>query len=385
MKSKTVLLIIPHLSIGGTEMQTFNIAAALVDEGYTVIVLCLYRCIPEVVERFSSIGAKVELLSPQYNKREIKIKYQKGPELWRFLYNGLKNVITKYQPKIVHVQYMTPGATIILMLKCVFHQQNIIATTHTAADIYTTKSLKLFRFLTRYCLRAMQCITLAAERSYFNSAGYFNGTLPLKKGNHFTIYNSLPPHISVLQEDRTFHSDIITVGVVSRLEKIKGMDLVVPAFAKAFNQNKQLRLLVVGGGSLDALMKEQVRDFGLSEYVSFSGRVSPKELQSKYDKIDILLMPSRSEGFGLTALEGMARGCVVVASEVGGLPEVIQHDTTGILHKPEDTSAIAQAILQAAAPETLAAMSAAALRRSALFSSEEYKKQIASWYNILNR
>ena len=52
-------------------------------------------------------------------------------------------------------------------------------------------------------------------------------------------------------------------------------------------------------------------------------------------KIDILLMPSRSEGFGLTAIEGMARGCVVVASHVGGLPEVVA-DGGGIITPYED-------------------------------------------------
>lgn len=66
--------------------------------------------------------------------------------------------------------------------------------------------------------------------------------------------------------------------------------------------------------------------------------------QAYYDKIDVLLMPSRSEGFGLTAIEGMARGCVVVASDTGGLPEVVTEDA-GLLHRPGDEADMADKVL----------------------------------------
>ena len=59
-------------------------------------------------------------------------------------------------------------------------------------------------------------------------------------------------------------------------------------------------------------------------HLKFVGRQEQAALQSYYDKIDVLLMPSSSEGFGLTAIEGMARGCVLVASNTGGLPEVVR-------------------------------------------------------------
>ena len=65
---------------------------------------------------------------------------------------------------------------------------------------------------------------------------------------------------------------------------------------------------------------------------------------SYYDKIDVLLMPSRSEGFGLTAIEGMARGCVLVASNTGGLPEVVREGYVGLLHQPESVDDLANKI-----------------------------------------
>ncbi|RJG09595.1 glycosyltransferase, partial [Alcanivorax profundi] len=133
----------------------------------------------------------------------------------------------------------------------------------------------------------------------------------------------LPGYIQITDKKRE-NKNIITIGVVSRLEHIKGMDLVVPAFAKVYDKHKNVRVLVVGDGSLLKQMEEDANRLHLKNIIKFVGRQEQAALQSYYDKIDVLLMPSRSEGFGLTAIEGMARGCVLVASNTGGLPEVVK-------------------------------------------------------------
>lgn len=380
MKSKRVLIIIPHLGVGGTEVQTFNIAYALRSAGYTVRVLCLYRHIKEVENKFLGIDVKIDILSPEYSNYNVKIKYPKRFGLVKFLYNGLKDTLNDFGPDVIHVQYMTPGATVILMLKYIFRQKNIIATSHTAADIYSKNGLRLVRFISRNCLRAFQCITLAAEKGYFGSANLFNGKLEAGGGNHFTIYNSLPQEISLTDKRKSFDNRNLTIGVVSRLEAIKGMDLVIPAFAKAFAECKRLKLLIVGDGSLKNDMEKQVIEYGLSEAVMFVGRKKQSELKEWYDKIDILLMPSRSEGFGLTALEGMARGCVPVVAKVGGLPEVVT-DGCGYLHCPEDVEDMANCILDGI--ESLEKKSDAAIQRVSKFSADNYNESIKSLYKAI--
>ena len=140
------------------------------------------------------------------------------------------------------------------------------------------------------------------------------------------------------------NKNIITIGVVSRLEHIKGMDLVVPAFAKVYAKHKNVRLLVVGDGSLRQQMEEDADRLQLGKNIEFAGMQKQTDLQSYYDKIDVLLMPSRSEGFGLTAIEGMARGCVLVASNTGGLPEVVRERYVGLLHLPESVDDLSNKI-----------------------------------------
>ena len=122
------------------------------------------------------------------------------------------------------------------------------------------------------------------------------------------------------------------------------MDLVVPAFAKVFEKNKNVRLLVVGDGSLRQQMEDDANRLHLKSNIEFVGRQDQAALQSCYDKIDVLLMPSRSEGFGLTAIEGMARGCILVASNTGGLPEVVREGYVGLLHQPESVGDLANKI-----------------------------------------
>lgn len=79
----------------------------------------------------------------------------------------------------------------------------------------------------------------------------------------------------------------MTIGVVSRLESIKGMDLVVPAFAKVKAAHPEVRLLVVGDGSLRRQMEQQVQAAGIIDSVEFVGSQPQKVLAQYYDRIDI--------------------------------------------------------------------------------------------------
>lgn len=322
----TILIAMPCLLTGGTEIQTLSLVRALVQDGHQVTVVCYFEYAPIMIEHYQNEGSKVICLNPAGTRIS-------GWNGIRFLFKGIRKILKEERPDIVHVQYMAPGAIPILLLR-MLGMKNIIVTVHTAADIYS--SLYLIHFIQKHCVRVFTCITMRAEKSFFGSAELYNSDTNLKKRNHFTIYNALPPYIHIREEQKPFSDGQITLGVVSRLERIKGMDLVVPAFAKLKKQYTDIRLLVVGDGSQRSIMQEQAIELGVNDSVEWMGRQEQSCLQSLYDRIDILLMPSRSEGFGLTAIEGMARGCVVVASDTGGLPEVVKDGETGLLHQVED-------------------------------------------------
>lgn len=390
-------------------MQALNTVRALTLGGYKVTVLCLFRHIASVVENYKNCGAKVYCACPQYNDYGIEIAYPQKLKLLFFLYKHLTRVIRNEKVDIVHVQYMTPGAMVILLL-WLMGVKNIIATAHTAADIY--KDLRLIHFIQRHCVRAWICITERAEHSFFGSSQLYSKDMVLGKRNHFTIYNALG-EFSVYrlefsdsfpfalqtengkpeQRDLTKHErsaslntkqERSVIGVVSRLEPIKGMDLVVPAFAEVRKRFPDVQLLVVGDGSLRAAMEQQAMALGCDDAVTWAGRQPQEELSQYYSRMDIVLMPSRSEGFGLTAIEAMAHGCVVVASDIGGLPEVVRDGVCGLLHRSEDVRDMAEKICSLiASSELYRSLQKNALQHVQKFSFQRYASAVCDLYERL--
>lgn len=329
-----VLVCIPCLLTGGTEIQTLNLVQALVEGGHEVTTVCYFEFSPEMVQRYEQAGSKVKLLSSN-GTRPVGVWHT-----LTLLFKGLRRVVKSFRPDVTHVQYMAPGAIPIFILR-LLGVKKIIATTHTAADIYP--NLRLLHFVVKHVLVAFQCITLRAEESYFGSSTLYSEAYKFrKKGNHFTIYNALPYGMQTCN-NRTIHQPKV-IGVVSRLELIKGMDLVIPAFSEVKKLHPKVKLIVVGDGTLKSAMVKQAEELHLMDSIEWVGRQTQEVLHEWYGKMDIVLMPSRSEGFGLTAIEAMANGCVVVASDTGGLPEVVKDGVVGLLHRPEDVHDLAENI-----------------------------------------
>lgn len=382
MKSKKILIVIPYLSVGGTEIQTFNLARCLINNGYEVHVACLYRHISSTEKLFKDIGAQIFLFSPKYNRFGIKIEKQNPFALVCFLYKHFKQLLKLNNYDVIHVQYMSPALSVVLVLYYLLGQRNIIATSHTMADIY--KTLKPIKYITKNCLRAFTCITQKAENSFFGTSQLYGENTILKRRNHFTIYNTLPQYIKIRNTEKIFDNDTLTIGVVSRLEKIKGMDLVIPAFAEVIKQGYKVKLLVVGDGSIKKEMEKQSVEFGVSNFIEWKGRTEQSKLQECYDKIDILLMPSRSEGFGLTAIEGMARGCAPVVSNTGGLSEVVLDNVSGLLHNTEDIKDLADKIVSLCENrKNLESLSKKAVERAKDFEFEKFGRLINDLYSKL--
>ena len=397
---------IPCLLTGGTEIQTLNTVHALVQGGHEVTVACYFEHSPYMVERYRKAGAQVLLFSPEGTRVG-------GYRAIPYLYKHLRRTIRAVRPDVTHVQYMAPGAMVILLL-WLMGVKNIIATAHTAADIY--KDLRLLHFIQRHCLRAFTCITERAERSFFGTSQLYTTETVLGKRNHFTIYNALPAqmrcNVDANQQSMTAinqrpegainlakhfnrsaasltgtegaYSKQNTIGVVSRLEPIKGMDLVVPAFAEVLKRFPEVRLLVVGDGSLRATMEQQAEELGCADRITWVGRQPQEELAQWYGQMNIVLMPSRSEGFGLTAIEAMANGCVMVASNVGGLPEVVRDGVCGLLHRTEDVHDMAEkacALLDDAA--LYDRLRTQALSEVKKYSFERYAELVCNLYERL--
>ncbi len=146
--------------------------------------------------------------------------------------------------------------------------------------------------------------------------------------------------------------DAPLVLFIGRIQPLKGLDVALEAFALIANQSLDVRMLVVGGASGSSGESERRRARSYAEQhhlpVDFRGPVPHADTVDYYRAADVIMMPSRSESFGLVAVEAQSCGLPVVAADVGGLAHVIEDDVSGILVKgwaPEDHAAAVTRVL----------------------------------------
>jgi glycosyltransferase involved in cell wall biosynthesis len=170
------------------------------------------------------------------------------------------------------------------------------------------------------------------------------------------------------------------LAIVGRLIPIKGHDVLLAALARVREELPQATLEIAGDGPLDAELRATVAQLGLTDAVSFLGRVAPAA--PVFERAAVVVVPSRGEGFGMVALEAMERGRAVVASDVGGLPEIVEDGVTGIVVQPDDAEALAAALLELLRdPARAAAMGAAGRDRAlAAFSQDRCTDRVEELY-----
>lgn len=143
--------------------------------------------------------------------------------------------------------------------------------------------------------------------------------------------------------------DPFTVLAVGRIVTVKGHHILLSAFAEFIQKfSRPARLILIGDGPLKPDLEHQARNLGILPFVQFAGVIDPQHMPTIYRSADLLCLPSFSEGLPCVAVEAMACGIPIVASSVGGVPELVD-EHCGLLVPPNDPAALCQALLRAAA------------------------------------
>ena len=153
-------------------------------------------------------------------------------------------------------------------------------------------------------------------------------------------------------------ADVLLVGFVGRLTAVKNPSLFVEAARRVVQQFSKARFVFVGDGELRAALEEQVDALGLAQHVIFAGW--QVDMPAVYADLDLLALTSLNEGTPVTVIEALASGTPIVATAVGGVPDVVTNQKTGVLVASGDAKEVAQAILQLlCAPEQARALARA--------------------------
>ncbi len=175
------------------------------------------------------------------------------------------------------------------------------------------------------------------------------------RGQVRVVYNGVEVDESPAMKAKGVHDSSYrspTIATVGRLTPVKGHSHLLLAVRDLVQTWRHLRVLIVGKGKLEGVLKQEVVDLGLSENVIFTGHL--EDVTGIWNLVDAFILPSLSEGMPLSLLEAMAAGVPPVATRVGGVVEAIEDGKTGLLVPPGDSQALAGSIRRLLEDRTLA-------------------------------
>jgi glycogen(starch) synthase len=172
---------------------------------------------------------------------------------------------------------------------------------------------------------------------------------------------------------------------LGRLSPEKGMDVALAAFVSILERFSNARLIIAGDGPSHWELQQQAAAHGIDHAVDLIGWVAPDQVPSLINGSTIVLMPSRQDSMPLVALEASLMARPIVATRVGGLPEVVAHEETGLLVEKENSRALARAVVSLLShPEVAARMGdSARARAQRLFGWERHVNAYDALYREL--
>lgn len=389
-----VALVIPSLEAGGSENHVSLTARKLDRRHFEARILCLNAKGPFAVDAERD-GIAVELLSPVSPSAPAVSPYPPGryrfvPQpLRRFRrslinlrkdwshYRTLCSAFQRERPDIVHAHLYEARSAILAARAC--RVPVILFTLHSVSKDRANEEY-LPRRLVRRLYEETDSI-IAVSNAVKESLLEYEGLHPEKIRTIYDMYDLGQYHQPISSRGHP-----TTFGIVGSLRALKGHIFFVQAARQVVEVCPETRFLIYGEGELRQELARYVESLSLQEKVVFMGSFDNRtNLVRVMAEIDILVSASLSEALSISVLEAMAFQKPVIATKVGGVPEVVVDGETGVLVPARDASALAEAMLTLlSSPERARAMGIAGRARvEAHFSSDVILRQIEELYDEL--
>ncbi len=391
MSSKSLIVhIITRLEPGGSSRNTVDSCAAQVSD-YDVVLLA---------GPHKDSGSLLKLLPPEVNYIEIKGLQRElcaGRDFRTLL--ELKHHLARLKPDIVHTHTSKAGALGRLaaaLANLGAEKPAVIIHTphgHLLYGYYGPLRTFLFKLAERFLAKFTDYFIALTPGELRESAAAGIG-----RAAQWTVVHSgvdlKPPSAVIRKRDLGIATDEIVIGTVARLEPVKGVEYLIRAAALLRHRlpEARLRFLIVGGGALEAALRDLSGSLAPADLFLFTG--FRNDAAALMGAMDIYVQPSLNEAMGRAPLEAQALGLPAVVSSVCGLPDVIREGETGLAVKPADPAALAAALEKLIAEPELRARMGAAAKSWALakdasgfsrFGTESMNAQLKSFYNKILR
>lgn len=263
---------------------------------------------------------------------------------------------------ILHVHYAVPHAICAYLAKRMVGDHLKVVTTLHGTDITVLAQDQSLSDLIRLAINESDAVTAVSNNLIQETRSALGIVKPIDLVYNFVdkrVY--YPRDCKVLRGEYAQSHEKILMHI-SNFRPVKRVGDVIEIFAKV-NERIPARLILVGEGTELLRICDKVRELGLQDRVRFLGKQD--EVAQVISLADVMLLPSEKESFGLVALEAMACGVPTVASDAGGLPELISHGETGYLAAVGDTDQMTEYVYELLSnPSRYQSFSAACIHRA---------------------
>lgn len=332
MKKIRVLHLIDSNGMYGAETVVLTLLENLLTSSYHCILGCIRdskTAVPPITK-----GAQTSNIPLHY------FTMKRGLNLF-----GLQRIVKYIRDKNIRIVHSHGYKPNIYLASLPFRKFKTISTVHGWAKNTAGLKMRIYEFLDSISLKRMDRV-VAVSKAVKNDLKERG----LRKEKIDLIYNGIKISSRISQFDTSYirqqfglSNDDFVIGTAGRLTTIKGHYYLIEAMPAILREIKTCTLLIAGDGPLQNNLTILIQKLNLSAHVKLIGYIN--DMDQFLSMIDIFALPSLSEGLPVSLLEALALGKPVLASAVGGIPEVITHYNEGVLIPPADTLSISKAII----------------------------------------
>ncbi|NLC42683.1 MAG: glycosyltransferase family 4 protein [Clostridiales bacterium] len=314
---------------GGMKRHYISLCRGLIDEGAEVFAICNFS--EDDTEDLKLTGIHV-----------IKFPFSKTIRPFLNIWKLIKLIyyIRKTKPQLIHCHGFKAGFFGRMAGWLNGTQIPLAYTVHNFVTFGRGKIISRFIQVVEKWMgektHKIICVSKALKTS-------MNRDMGIPEGKLHVVYNAIPAlpaanGNSSIREKYNIGDNEWIVGTVARLIPSKGIHILLTAMSGILFKCSNAKLLIVGSGPEEIHLKKLAESLGIFKQIIFAGNVS--NIQDYYASFNIFVLPTLTEGLGITVLEAMYFGLPIIASSVGGIPEWLTHEKNGILIPPDNAFAL---------------------------------------------
>jgi glycosyltransferase involved in cell wall biosynthesis len=373
-----ILHIITRMDVGGSSDDTLILATHMRPPEFDNALISgpTVDPVPNVAENLARAGVPWIQVSSLRRPVNVARDLMAVRDLWRR--------IRELQPDIVHTHSSKAGfvgrlAARLAGVRRIFHTPHGHVFHSYYGSPITRMLVGLERFAARFTERIVVLTDTEAEQHLAVGVGRRDQFVTIPSGVDLSEVRAQTADATRIRRDLGLSPATRVIGTVARLVPVKGLRYLIAAMPQILRRCPDAHLILAGDGDERSQLKALTRELAVADRVHFLG--FRRDAVAVTAALDVFVLPSLNEGQGRVLVTAMALGVPIVATSVGGVPEVIQDHRQGLLVPSANPIALSQAITTILTePERAAALGMAGRARASHFSSEVMLRRHAELY-----